>query len=558
MKIIGFLLRYSKYSWGVVLTAAIAAIIAGASSTGILIVISKALTKGGAPGRILVWSFVGLCLFVPLSRFISQVLLVRLSQAAMFDLRMQLSGRILAAPLRRLEEIGAHRLLATLTEDVSVITSGLVSIPTICLQGTVLLCCLAYLAWLSGTVFLGVFVLILVGISIFQVGVRLAMRFIRLSREDQDALFNHFRAMTQGTKELKLHQHRRQSFLLRVLQETAASYRRHSTTGSVVYTLVGSSAQILHFGIIGLLIFALPTFSEVSTPTLVSYTVLLLYMMVPLDVLTSTLPNLGRANVALKKVESLGLKLTAGGYENSDARVRTIPARSWKQLTLVDVTHTYHRERENSSFILGPINLTLQPGELIFIVGGNGSGKTTLAKLLCGLYLPESGEIRWDGQAVTDENVELHRNHFSMVFSDFYLFDSLLGLESPHLEAKAAEYLTEFQLNRKVQIQDGVFSTTELSHGQRKRLALLTAYLEDRQIYIFDEWAADQDPEFKEVFYYRLLPELKARGKTLIVISHDDRYYHVADRVVKLDNGKIEDLTTRSYAQPEGAEAVLV
>ncbi|HEX3249332.1 MAG TPA: cyclic peptide export ABC transporter [Pyrinomonadaceae bacterium] len=556
MKILQFLLRYSKYSWGIVLTAAIAAIIAGVSSTGILILISRALAKAPAIDPLLAYGFLALCLFVPLSRFVSQVLLVRLSQAAMFDLRLQLSGRILGAPLRQLEEIGAHRLLATLTEDVAVITNGLVSIPTICLQGAVLVCCMVYLAWLSGVVFAGVFVLIVVGVTIFQFGVKIAMRFIKLAREDQDALFSHFRALTQGTKELKLHQHRRQSFLLRVLQETAASYRRHSTTGNVVYTLVGSSAQILHFGVIGLVIFVLPSFRPVDGPTLVSYAVLLLYMMVPLDVLTNTLPNLGRANIALRKIESLGLKLTAGTYEKTEARIRTIPARSWNRLSLVDVTHTYHRERENSSFVLGPINLTLHPGELTFITGGNGSGKTTLAKILCGLYVPESGEIRWDGKPA-GEDMELHRHHFSVVFSDSYLFDNLLGLESPQLDTRATEYLSEFQLNHKVQIKDGALSTTDLSQGQRKRLALMTAYLEDREIYIFDEWAADQDPEFKEIFYYKLLSELKARGKTLIVISHDDRYFHIADRIVKLDSGRVEEVGVASRSRVAVAEPVL-
>ena len=91
------------------MTAAIAAIVAGISSTGILIVISRALTKADAPGQFLAWSFLGLCLFVPLSRFVSQVLLVRLSQAAMFDLRMQLSCRILGTPLRQL--MRGHRIV---------------------------------------------------------------------------------------------------------------------------------------------------------------------------------------------------------------------------------------------------------------------------------------------------------------------------------------------------------------------------------------------------------------------------------------------------------------
>jgi putative ATP-binding cassette transporter len=173
------------------------------------------------------------------------------------------------------------------------------------------------------------------------------------------------------------------------------------------------------------------------------------------------------------------------------------------------------------------------------VIGGNGSGKTTLVKLLTGLYIPESGEIRLDGEPINDVNRDDYRQNFSVVFTDFYIFESFLGLGAPKLDAQAEEYLTRFQLNHKVQVKDGVLSTTELSQGQRKRLALLTAYLEDRSIYVFDEWAADQDPEFKEIFYYQLLPDLKARGKTVIVISHDDRYYHVADRLIKLDYGTL-------------------
>jgi putative ATP-binding cassette transporter len=126
------------------------------------------------------------------------------------------------------------------------------------------------------------------------------------------------------------------------------------------------------------------------------------------------------------------------------------------------------------------------------------------------------------------------------VFSDFYLFENLLGLSDFNIDTRAQDYLTKLQLNRCVQIKDRTLSTLELSQGQRKRLALLTAYLEDRPIYVFDEWAADQDPQFKEIFYFELLGRLKDAGKTAIVISHDDRYYHVADRVIKLNYGLIE------------------
>jgi putative ATP-binding cassette transporter len=180
----------------------------------------------------------------------------------------------------------------------------------------------------------------------------------------------------------------------------------------------------------------------------------------------------------------------------------------------------------------------LHPGEIVFLTGGNGSGKTTLAKLLTGLYTPETGEIRLNHQPVTDENRDQYRQHFSVVFSDFYIFETLLGLDNPDLDQQALHYLEQLQIQDKVQIKGGVLSTVDLSQGQRKRLALLTAYLEDRPIYVFDEWAADQDSRFKEIFYYQLLPGLKAEGKTVLVISHDDRYYHLGDRIIKLDDGQ--------------------
>ncbi len=160
-------------------------------------------------------------------------------------------------------------------------------------------------------------------------------------------------------------------------------------------------------------------------------------------------------------------------------------------------------------------------------------------KLLSGLYVPEAGAIQIDGTLITDANRAEYRQLFSVIFSDFYLFDRLLGLETRQREGQIHDYLVQLQLQHKVQVQGGKLSRTALSQGQRKRLALLSAYLEDRPIYIFDEWAADQDPVFKEVFYSQLLPELKQRGKTVVVVSHDDRYFDRADRAVKLDFGKV-------------------
>ncbi|WP_255211240.1 cyclic peptide export ABC transporter, partial [Methylogaea oryzae] len=203
------------------------------------------------------------------------------------------------------------------------------------------------------------------------------------------------------------------------------------------------------------------------------------------------------------------------------------------------MTHHYFRDEAVRDFMLGPLDFVLEPGELVFVVGGNGSGKTTLALLLIGLFAPESGTILLDGAPVTAAAREDYRQHFSAVFSDFYLFESLLGFGNRELDEQARDYLRRLQLDHKVRIEDGRFSTVDLSQGQRKRLALLAAYLEDRPFYVFDEWAADQDPAFKQVFYTEILPSLKAKGKTVVVITHDDAYFHLADRCLRLEDGKI-------------------
>ena len=202
--------------------------------------------------------------------------------------------------------------------------------------------------------------------------------------------------------------------------------------------------------------------------------------------------------------------------------------------------HGYTDANEDDGFVLGPLDLTLHPGELVFLVGGNGSGKTTLAKLLTGLYQPQTGEIRIDGKPVDLQSADVYRELFSALFADGYFFDSLLGLETANLHAQAQSYLIKLELQEKVRVDGGVFSTTELSRGQRKRLALLTAYLEDRPVYVLDEWAADQDPRFRKVFYTELLPELKARGKCVLVITHDESYFDMADRVIRLSSGKLD------------------
>src|SRR6185312_9169737 len=190
-------------------------------------------------------------------------------------------------------------------------------------------------------------------------------------------------------------------------------------------------------------------------------------------------------------------------------------------------------------FTVGPLNLELKRGEMVFLVGGNGSGKTTVLKLLTGLYLPQRGGLRVDDTAIARHNVQAYRELFSTVFSQFHLFDSLYGLEGVEPERVAA-VLEALELQDKTRFENGRFTELDLSTGQRKRLALAVCLLEDREIMIFDEWAADQDPHFRRHFYESVLPGLQAQGKTIIAVTHDDRYWHLADRVIRMDFGKLQ------------------
>jgi putative ATP-binding cassette transporter len=535
MNLIWLLLRAS---WVNVAIAILAGLVSGAFSARLLALINNILTSSDLASVNLVSSFAGLTAIVLVTSIISQLLLVRLSENATYQLRMQLSTWILSCPLRHLEELGANRLLATLTDDVQSIANTVFVIPVLCVDIAIIGGCFIYLGWLSLSVFLVTFIFLVFAILTMQILLGKARKLMVMAREQQDRLYGQFRAITDGIKELKLNLSRRQAFLSEDLQGTANSAREYNVASLTIFSIAFSWGQLLIFVILGLLILGLPHFLTINNKVLSGYVITIIFLINPLSDLLRTMPVVNRASVALQKIESLGLSL-ASRSETIANDIAKLPI-SGKQIDIVQITHAYRGESEEKIFTLGPIDLTFRAGELAFIVGGNGSGKSTLAKAIAGLYVPESGEMRLDDRPISDNNRDWYRQHFSAVFSDFYLFERLLGLDIADLDPQARDYLVKLQIDRQVRVQDGILSTTALSQGQRKRLALLTAYLEDRPIYLFDEWASDQDPLFKEIFYQQLLPELKNRGKMVLVISHDDRYFHVADRIIKLDYGKLE------------------
>jgi putative ATP-binding cassette transporter len=532
MTLVRLLLRSSRAA---ALVAAAAGLVAGAGGVGLIALVQRELRDDapqlGRTARL----FAGLCLVVLVARAGSQALLIRLAQRSVHHLYVSLSRSIAGLPLRRLEALGNHRLLATLTEDVPAIAGALLGLPVIGVNVAILLCCFGYMAWLSPLLFAGVLAFLALGVLSYQLPVWAALVQLRRARLEHDALMKCFRGLTEGAKELKTHRARREAFLRDHLEATAARLRARNTAGLTIYAAAGAWGQLLFLIGIGLIVFNLRGPGRFAPRVVSGYVMAILYCVAPIETIMTWLPILGRAGVALRAVEALDLS-TASVPE---------PALSgepleFQSLELDGVTHAYPVPGDDG-FVLGPVSLSLKAGEVVFLVGGNGSGKTTLAKLVAGLYAPASGAVRLNGRTVTDADSERYRQLFSVVFADAHVFEHLLGMESAGLDALASRYLDELELAHKVRVEGGTLSTTDLSHGQRKRLALLTAYLEDRPVYVFDEWAADQDPRFRELFYTRLLPELKARGKAVLVISHDDRYFHAADAVIRLDYGMLDE-----------------
>ena len=525
-----------KASWMSVTIAILLGITSGGGSARLIALINTAVQTDTPEGLLV--PFIGLTLLVLFTTSLSQFLLINLAQDSVYQLRLSLSQRVLSAPLRQLESLGPNRLLATLTEDVQAISNTVFIIPFLCIDVAVIGGCLVYLGWLSGWVFLAVVIFLVTAVGLVQALIGYAHRYLGRARQEMDRLFQHFRTITDGIKELKLHSPRRRTFFENDLTASAKASCSYQKTALKIAAVASGGGQLLFFALFWLLIFCVPKIIPQANAVLPAYILTLTYLLGPIQSLVERLPGLANASVSIKKVDEMGLALST--QAELETVTRQPNAADWQTIELKQVVHTYQIEDTKHQFTVGPVNLTLRAGELVFIVGGNGSGKSTLAKLITGLYVPESGVLEANGIPIVDTNREWYRQHFSTVFSDFYLFEQLIGTPDTSLDRQAQIHLRSLELEKKVSIENGQLSTTALSQGQRKRLALLSAYLEDRPIFLFDEWAADQDPVFREIFYTRLLAELKQRGKTVLVITHDDRFFYLADRLVKLNYGRIE------------------
>jgi putative ATP-binding cassette transporter len=540
------LVRSSRWPLSI---AFIGSLVSGFGNAGLVALINQALTASREQLGALGLQFLGLGVLVLVTRARSQTLFMSLGQRAKATLRMQVLRRIGGAPYASLERHGIARALAVLTQDLDAVVVLFVSLPVLAMQGAVIAGCLVYLGYLSWQILVFAVVTILIGAAGFRMANTRALLHLRGSRKREESLVKDFRALFDGAKELKLHRGRREAFIEDRLAENVEAVRVQRTRGYVLYAAAASWGSFILFAFIGLTLFVVLRHVDLPPAVVSGYALVFLYMIMPIEGVLSSLPALGTARVAFERIAQVESELP----RELLPPLSTAETPTFHEIALEGVTHRYYREQENEMFTLGPISLTFRPGELVYLVGGNGSGKTTLAKLIVGLYAPEQGYITVDGEPVDEAGRDRYRQRFSVVFSDFFLFEHLLGLPADGLDAQASALLKALQLDHKVTIEDGRFSTLDLSQGQRKRLALLVAYLEDRPFYVFDEWAADQDPLFKDVFYRQMLPALKARGKTVLVITHDDRYFDLADRLIQLDYGRLR--APQSPSVTDGADA---
>ncbi|MFJ5159896.1 cyclic peptide export ABC transporter [Pantoea sp. NPDC088449] len=502
-------------------------VMGGLSNAALLALINQGLNASDAQRLQLAWQFALLALLMLGTRTLSQSLFMAMGQRSKAELRRQLVQQVADAGYANLEKHGMPRALSILTQDLDQVVVFFISLPGFVMSLAVITGCIAYLGYLSLTVMVIALITILIGSLGYSSVHRRALQLMRQSRQREEALTGEVSALFSGAKELRLHAPRKHAFMHNKLFHTIEQVRVERTRGYVLYALANIWASVFFFAFIGAVMFLLARVLDLQGSVMSGFAMVFLYMIVPIENALSALPGLTLTQVALKRIAAMQQQLPP------EHTAFDKPPQSFQRLELRALTY------QHDVFQLGPISLQFQPGELVYLTGGNGSGKTTLARLITGLYQAESGTLLLDDVAIDEKNRAGYRQLFSTVFNDFHLFDDLQGIDNAHLDNDVQRLLRSLQLEKKVTLENGTFSTLALSTGQRKRLALLVAWLEDRPFYLFDEWAADQDPAFREVFYHQLLPALKARGKTVLVITHDDRYFHLADRCLKLEWGQL-------------------
>ena len=476
--------------------------------------------------------FASICFFILICRSVSHILLTRVALDATTELRINMYRQIMNAPIVELEKMGSSKLLVAITTDVTRIIVGATMVPNILVNLVTVAGMLAYLLLLSPNVFWFTVWAIVFGVITYQIPMFIGTIYFQRGRAKMDVLQESIRGLIHGTKELKLSKVKRDRYFDEILLASEYDVLHNAKVANTIVSVAGNYGDLLSFFVIGVVAYIFISYYSIGTEALIGAIMALLYISGPVVGILFSMPQIANAKVSYRTIRQIFDTLSK---EIASEDIK--PIANWDSVRFSRISYRY--DGSEGSFELGPVDLEVFKGEITFIVGGNGSGKSTLCKLMALHYAPTEGEIHFGEVKIDYDSLNSGRQYISAIFSDYYLFDRLLGSLSEVDEELVNRYLSELEIERKVSIQNGRFSTLALSDGQKKRLALLVAFLEDRDIYLFDEWAADQDPVFKQVFYHNILPELKARGKAVVVISHDDRYFSVADQILIMEDGKL-------------------
>ncbi|SEH37895.1 cyclic peptide export ABC transporter [Magnetospirillum fulvum] len=457
-------------------------------------------------------------------------------EAAIDFLRVRILGRIRRADFVLLERIGHQTLFESVTQATQTISQNSQFLALALRSGILSVAVLFYILYLSPLAF----VIVTLGVSgggwvYARLGARLHRRHHEMMGEEA-GLFESLSDLFDGFKEIRLSSQRSADF-----GRTVARQCRHVGTVRLdVQTHIFSQfiiGQVIFFLLLAVVVFAIPMYKLGADIDVVKVATAVIFIVGPLGALIHSLGILAASNAAAEKILRLDSQLAEMEDPVEQVEPAPLPA-DFATIRLSGIGYAYEGAEGESGFAIGPIDLSVKRGEVIFITGGNGSGKSTLMKVLCGFYRPQQGVIEIDTHPIGSTTMRSYRGLIAAVFSDFHLFPRLYAIP-PERIAEAAPLLEMLEMERVSGLDGNRFTRIDLSTGQKKRLALVVALLERRPILVLDEWAADQDPHFRRRFYREILPELRRRGLTVIAVTHDDSYFDAADRRFHLDEGRL-------------------
>jgi putative ATP-binding cassette transporter len=482
--------------------------------------------------------FCSLMLFFIWSKRALSYILIKFSQQIFWKLRSEILQTILKANFFQFSK-HKNKIHTALIQDVNILTNFSLSIIYFLSASIITIGCFIYMALQSETLFLITLCVSAFGILVYLTGVHINKKKFEVSRELENSFIKHFLDILSGFKEIHMNPKIGTEIFDQKIQKTSNESFQNNVgafTGFLNLHIIG---EILFNGLIAFILIYSSNFITESPSTVVNFVFVLLYLLGSINTIMNIIPGLTQARIAAINISKLKTELGDERFENRLGN-RLVSLNEFDQLVISDLKFTYESENQKKDglFSIGPLNLSLNKGETIFIYGGNGSGKTTLMNAILGILKGDSGTIKFNETVLSPKNYGDYLTLFSVVFSDFHLFDELYGFDNVS-EKEIKNYLEMFELNEKVSFINNSFTSTNLSTGQRKRLALIIALMRLSPILVLDEWAADQDPMFRKKFYTQIIPELKMRGFSVIAITHDDAYYHVADKLYKMESGQL-------------------